>query len=250
MKKTRISAVSYLNTYPFVYGILHSDQVHLFDLHLDVPSVCAERMKSGEADIALVPAGALPGIGGYSLIDGFCIGAVKEVETVLLLSQVPLNRIKKIYLDFDSRTSVELVRILARRYWKINPEYEKLKPGAAASIDPSEAIVAIGDKTFTMRPKYLFAYDLAAEWIRMTNLPFVFAVWISRVSLPGEIQIPFRKALEYSVAHIPESLEFFREKLPAGVDCRAYLEENISYTLDAEKRRGLNLFLACLTESA
>lgn len=246
MEPLRISAVSYLNTFPFVYGIQSSSYRDHFRLHLDVPSLCAERMKKGEADVALVPAGALPTLDEFTLVPGFCIGAVKEVKTVLLLSQHPLDQIHTIYLDFDSRTSVELVKILARHYWNIQPDYKKLIPGEAAALDPDKTLVAIGDKTFTLRPKYRYVYDLATEWIGFTGLPFVFAVWVVRPEVPTDALLPLTEALRYGISNIPKCLEHFSDRLPRGVDCRSYLDDNISYTFDKDKRRGMEKFLQFL----
>jgi len=243
MDPLKISAVSYLNTFPFVYGLLESGLLKNFRLDLDIPSVCAEKMKRGEVDIALVPAGALSEIADYHLISDYCIGAVKNVKTVLLLSHHPLERLDKIYLDFDSRTSVELVKVLARYYWNIRPSFENLRPGEANTLNTTDALVAIGDKTFALRRYYPYVYDLAAEWIQFTGLPFVFAVWVSGKKIPLEITGPFNDSLAWGLDRKAESLEFFKDKLPACEDCLAYLEENISYKLDEKKQQGLELFL-------
>ena len=246
MSKLRISAVSYLNTFPFVFGLKESGILKDFSLSLEVPSLCAERLKKGEVDIALVPVGALPEIGSFHYIPGYCIGAVGEVKTVLLLSKVPLDRITRISLDFDSRTSVELVKVLARRYWHIDPQWQKLQEDQLAVEHDLESLVAIGDKTFALRQSYPYIYDLASEWIRFTGLPFVFAAWVSCEKLAEEDIIPFTAALAYGVNHKRESLEYFKERLPACNDCLGYLEDNISYHFDAEKKQGLDLFLSYL----
>ena len=243
----RISAVSYLNTFPFVYGLKNSGFLKNFRLELDVPSLCAEKLKNGTVDIALVPVAALPELDQYHFISGFCIGAVNEVKTVLLLSKVPLQHIRKIYLDFDSRTSVELVRILARHYWHIDPLWENLQAGQATSPDNLESIVAIGDKTFQIRKDFPYVYDLASEWIRFTGLPFVFAAWVSRKKLPDDTTLQFTRALQYGISHKRECVEFFSDKLPACDDCLSYLENNISYDFDHEKKQGLRRFLEYLT---
>jgi len=246
MQILKISAVSYLNTLPFVYGIKQSGLLANSALELDVPSVCAEKLKNGSVDIALVPVGALPDFREYNIISPFCLGAVKEVKTVLLLSQVPLPEISFVHLDFDSRTSVELVKILAKHYWNISPVWKKLKPGEAAIMRKHETLVAIGDKTFEISHHFRYVYDLAGEWIKFTGLPFVFALWISRTRLPEEITRQFTGALSYGVAHIPECLEYFHEKLPDCDDCLGYLENNISYSFDKDKQKGLELFLSHL----
>ena len=246
MKTLNISAVSYLNTFPFVYGMRHSGFLCDYHLYLDVPSLCAERLKTGEADIGLVPAGALPDFSDYHIITDYCLGAVKEVITVLLLSTKPLDKIRKVHLDFDSRTSARLVQVLARSYWKITPEFERLKPGEAEGLGKREAIVAIGDKTFGLKEQYPYSYDLADEWIKFTGLPFVFAVWACTRPLSGQIIDSLNSALQFGIENIESTLEYFSSKLPPNADCRKYLTENISYDLDKQKREGLNLFLSYL----
>lgn len=246
MDLLKISAVSYLNTFPFVYGLRESGLLQNFSLQLDVPSVCAERIKDGSADLALVPVAALQEIMNYHIISDYCIGAVGEVKTVILVSKVPLDKVSKIHLDFDSRTSVELARVLARHYWKIDPQWINLEPGQSEAKHDFESMVAIGDKTFQLRSQYPYVYDLAEAWIRFTGLPFVFAVWVSRVKLQEEILHLFKQSLSFGVEHKDECLEYFSDKLPASVDCLEYLEKNISYHFDSGKRHGLELFLSYL----
>lgn len=243
MGMLRISAVSYLNTYPFVYGLKESGILKDFSLSLDVPSLCAEKLATGRADVALVPAGALPAIGTYHILAPYCIGAVGEVKTVLLLSQVPLGRIREVHLDFDSRTSVELVRVLAKHHWNIIPRWTRLQAGDAEGMKGFESLVAIGDKTFEIRDQYRYSWDLAKEWHDMTGLPFVFALWVSTREIPAEMAGELSNALGFGVSHRRESLEYFRDRLPAGIDCLEYLEKNISFELDDNKLKGLNLFL-------
>jgi chorismate dehydratase len=248
MELLKISAVSYLNTFPFVYGIQRSDFLKDYRLDLDIPSLCAEKLKKGLVDVALIPVGALNDLTSYEFVTDFCIGAVHTVKTVLLLSHKPLHEIREIGLDYDSRTSVQLVKVLARHQWKIDPLWKNLKRGQASQEHGVEAIVAIGDKTFELVKKYPYCYDLAEEWIRLTSLPFVFAAWVTTKKLSEPLQTALNGALEYGISHIKETLEFFIDKLPAGEDCQSYLEKNISYSFDEPKRDGLRLFLDYLQE--
>ncbi|MCX6266994.1 MAG: menaquinone biosynthesis protein [Bacteroidetes bacterium] len=248
MKLLKISAVSYLNTFPFVFGLLESGFMQNFKLELDVPSVCAQKLKSDAVDIALVPVAALNEIGTVHFISDFCIGAVGEVKTVLLLSKVPLEQISHIHLDFDSRTSVELVKVLAKHHWGINPQWENLGPQQSTSFAGLESLVAIGDKTFEIRSGFPYVYDLAEAWIDFTGLPFVFAVWVSRKILPGDVLSQFSQALGYGITHKGDCIEYFRDKLPRCNDCLSYLEQNISYEFDKNKKEGLRMFLSYLEE--
>jgi chorismate dehydratase len=246
MEILKIAAVSYLNTFPFVFGIKTSGELDDIDLQLHVPSVCAARLGSGEADLALVPAGALPGIPGYRIITDYCIGAESDVKTVLLMSHKPIDEIRAVHLDSDSRTSVTLARILARDHWKIDPEWISMDPAKPAVLADIESLVAIGDKTFRLAPQFPYVYDLAGEWIRFTGLPFVFAVWATCRDLPEGFLLKFNKALEYGINRKNEIPDFFRNQIPKGVNAIEYLEKNISYDFNAQKLAGLNHYLDLL----
>jgi len=248
MDLIKISAVSYLNTFPFVFGIKTSGELDDIELQLDIPSVCAEKLKNHEVDLALVPVGAIPDLDHPIPVADYCIGAEQEVKTVLLLSHVPLHEMREISLDFDSRTSVQLVRILARRFWKINPLWKQLGPGEAETSPDCESLTAIGDKTFRLVDKYPYAYDLAGEWIKYTSLPFVFAVWLANEQLPDGFLRKFNKALEYGIVRKREIPVFFSDKIPKGLDVIGYLENNISYAFDDRKRKGMELFLKLLAD--
>ena len=170
------------------------------------------------------------------------------MKTVLLLSHQPLEKIHTIHLDFDSRSSVTLVQVLAKNYWKINPEWISLPPGKAQRPSELESLVAIGDKTFQISGDFPYVYDLAEEWIKFSGFPFVFAVWISTKPLPEEFIQHFNKALSYGIDHIHEVPEFFRNSVPKGVDSLKYFKENISYGFDNTKKKGLELFLSLLKD--
>ena len=248
MYPTRISAVSYLNTIPFVYGIQTSGNSEDFDLSLDVPSLCAEKLRNHEVDIALVPAGAIPEMKDAEIIPGYCIGAVRQVRTVLLLSRKPLEEISTIHLDFDSKTSVRLVKVLVDKFWKISPGWVNLGRGMAEHPVSIDSLVAIGDKTFDLVNNFPYVYDLAEEWIRYTELPFVFAVWMAQKDVPAEMVGKLNAALEFGITHRQDAVAYYKSKIPAGIDALEYLTKNISFELDMQKQKGLELFLTYLKE--
>lgn len=247
MNPVRITAVSYYNTLPFIYGIRHSGLLSGYDLSLDVPSECARKLISDEADIGLIPVGALPGIPGYHLVSNLCIGADKDVKSVLLLANTVYTSIKTIYLDTDSLTSVNLVKVLAREYWKIDPEWKSLSE-LKSNLSPDEGMVLIGDKTFGLISRYPFCYDLAGEWIKFTGLSFVFAVWISRKPLPPEFKAVFQSALTWGVEHREGSVIIAERPHITEQQLLSYLKNDISYSLDEKKLKGMELFLQFLSK--
>ena len=123
----KISAVSYLNTLPFIYSISKYFKYCDYELSLDVPSKCANKLTNGLVDVALVPIAAIPGLKRSKLITAYCIGANGAVASVMLYSQVPLHEITSVYMDYQSLTSVKLTKVLAQKYWKIDPNWIEWK---------------------------------------------------------------------------------------------------------------------------
>ena len=113
----KVSAVSYLNSVPFIYGLKQSELIHNIDLQLDYPSICADKLINGNVNLALVPVAVIPKLKDSYIISDYCIGAVGAVDTVCLYSDVPITEIKSIGLDYQSLTSVALLKVLLKEYW-------------------------------------------------------------------------------------------------------------------------------------
>jgi len=239
LKKIKISAVSYANTYPFLYGIDKKLNKKLYDLSLDVPSECARKLKDKEVDLGLIPVAMLPKIENAKIISEYCIGANGAVKTVLLMSKIPLSEIETVYLDPDSRTSVQLLKILAKKYWKYNWNYEILPENYTANKE-IDSVLLIGDKTQKELP-YKYIYDLAEEWKDYTDKPFVFAVWVANKELDINFINSFNYSINYGVNHISESINKFNKDHKYNLE--EYLNKYISYKLTPSKRDALELYL-------
>ncbi len=239
MKKVKVSAISYLNTAPFVYGIKNSAVAEHVELSLNYPAECATLLQQGKVDLGIVPVAVVPSLPEHHIISDYCIGAVDKVRSVALYSTAPLKEIATIFLDFESRTSVLLCQLLAKRYWKISPEFKPLaSPAAVSSSQDNVGYVLIGDKTFGFDGLFPYKYDLAEEWIAFRKLPFVFAVWASNKQLEPEFVHLFNEALAFGVNNIPQVVEHevknFDKQLALD-----YLQNNISYPLDSAKKKGM-----------
>ncbi len=242
-----IAAVSYLNTIPFLYGIRHSDNLSATVL-LSPPSGCAEAFQTGKANIALIPTGALDNLNKqeFDIVTSWCIGAQGAVRTVVLMSNSPLENIKRVWLDSHSLTSVRLAKLLAAQSWKITPEYVELTDYSVLE-NPTEgdAFVLIGDKVFEHESRFARTWDLAEEWKKLTGLPFVFAVWVARKGVPEETIDALESALTLGVERVWESiLESDYKDRDYAYD---YLTRNIDYAFDAGKRAALDKFLTLKT---
>lgn len=245
MEKIKVTAVSFANALPLIYGITHAPGRPDIDLSLDFPSVSANKLKDGSCELGLVPVGALGDLNYYEILPGYCVGAEGKVRTVRLFSEVPMSEIRHILLDHHSRTSVVLVKILAKLFWNINPEWTDAKQGYEKSgIHKDTAGVVIGDKVFGIENKFEYGFDLAEEWIKFTGLPFVFAAWAANKPMQPEFVQRFNSALKFGVDHVKECLDAYPDKsLIASANLNSYLHENISFRLDAAKMRGMHLFL-------
>ena len=237
----KISVVSYLNSKPFIHG-LEQHPVPGAEISLDIPSECARKLITGEANVGLIPVAALRSISDYRIITPFCIGAEGKVDSVKMYSQVPLDQITRVVLDYQSRTSVALVRILAKELWKIQPEWIGGSTGYEQEISGTQAAVVIGDRTFSLNGTYNFEYDLSEAWHTLTGLPFVFAVWISRGEVSPDFEQTFSAALAEGLASM-ETVISTNQALYPGVDVRHYLTRSISYALTDKKREAIALFL-------
>ncbi|MES2395498.1 MAG: menaquinone biosynthesis protein [Bacteroidota bacterium] len=243
MSKIKISVVSYLNSKPFLYGLNHSGLINEIDLQLDIPSVCAQKLIDGKVDIGLIPVAVLPKLKEKYIISDYCIGAEGKVASVILYSNVPLQGIKNILLDYQSKTSVLLVKVLAGNFWKIAPHWIAAKADYENDIEGNTAAVIIGDRTFELENKYPYSYDLAEEWQKFTQLPFVFACWVANKKLPDHFISEFNQALKYGIDNRTKLIAELVGQKTYPTNIENYLNINIKYDYDSSKEKALKLFL-------
>lgn len=236
--------VSYLNTVPLIHGIRQDKNlVQQIQLNQDIPSECARKLISEEVDLGLIPVAVIPQLKKPHIISDYCIGAVGKVKSVLLLSDVPLTEIESIYLDYHSRTSVALCRLLCKEFWNISPNFIKAEKGFETRIEGTTAGVIIGDRTFFLPKDYQYQFDLAEEWQKMTNLPFVFAAWVSNKALPQAFIQQFNNALQLGLNNTSLAIEQ-QQNLPISKHAlHEYLTRYIQFDFDTAKKDGLALFL-------
>ena len=203
-KKIRVTAVSYLNTKPLLYGLVHHPIADQIVLSLNIPSVCAQKLRDDEVDLALMPVAGIPEVPNAKIVSDYCIGTIGAVKTVCVYSDLPIEKVSTIYLDYHSRTSVALTQLLAKEYWQIEPAFVHAEPGYIEQIGGSIAGLVIGDRTIGLEKRFEYVYDLGEIWMRHTGLPFVFAAWLSNKELPFDFIQSFNEALALGLEHIPQ----------------------------------------------
>ena len=243
MGKTRVSIVSYLNSKPFLYGLNKSLVANSFEMSLDIPSKIVAKLSYNLADVGLIPVAGLEDLDDYQFVSDYCIGAVGKVRTVVLVSDVPLDKIETVLMDYQSRSSVLLAKVLAKFYWEKEFNWENTcNDFQNKSIKGNTAGVVIGDRVFDIENKYKYSYDLSEEWYKFTGLPFVFAVWASTKNVSEKFKKDFNEALSFGISNISEIAEMEQTNYP-NVNINNYFGQNISFIFDEKKKAGMNKFL-------
>src|SRR5579883_796132 len=215
MPQLRVSVVEYLNTAPLVWGMLKGRERDRFELEFTLPSKCADDLRERKVDVGIIPA-------------------------------IEYQRIENVEMDTSSRSSVALTTILLRKFYRQDFQAIPADPDLQTMLQRADAALLIGDPALTagLSKPAPFIYDLASEWRKFTQLPFVFALWVGRRDARlAEFSAEFIASRDEGLAHVKEIATEHAPKLGLSVeDVRIYLTENIDYTLDDENLKGLRLF--------
>ena len=244
----KIGAVQYLNTRPLIYGLSN-------DLLFDLPSRLADRLASGDLDIALIPTIELfHGLGradraaataGYRVISQACIACRGPVMSVRLFFRTRPERVRSLAVDEGSRTSVALCRILLATRYGLTPELETLPIDAPIETTSADAVLLIGDRAIgPTGGGFQAVWDLGDEWHRATGLPFVFAVWAARPGVDGERA---GRLLDAARDRGKANLAAIAAAEAAGhgltvPQCLDYLSDNLHYDLSQPEQLALERF--------
>ncbi len=242
----RISVVDFLNARPLTWGLLH-DPPPGVSVSRDLPSVCAEKLASGEADVGLIPSIEYQRIPGLKVVPGLGIAASSEVRSVLLVSDVSREKIGSVALDPASRTSAALTRILLKRVYGLEPRYQE---AGDRRQEPTDARLIIGDPALKTRLNGHVVLDLASEWRAFSGHPFVFAFW---AALPAaatpELAALLRRSYEAGLAHFDGMVR--EESAASGLAAPVvedYLRHALHFELDGGDHEGLELFYRLAAE--
>jgi len=245
-QKIRVGAVSYLNTKPLLYGIQHSPVIERIRLVLDYPSQIATYLQKQEIDLGLVPVAVIPTLPEYHIVSGYCIGCDGPVASVCLFSECPMAEIEEVLLDYQSKTSVALLKILLNRYWKISPRLVAAKSeDYRHQIQGKTAGLVIGDRALEQRRVSTYIYDLGEAWKDYTGLNFVFAAWVSNRKLDHSFVHDFNEANRKGVESIDQVLEENKYEI---FNLDRYYRYHINYKLDERKKLGMEEFLFQLNQ--
>jgi chorismate dehydratase len=253
--KLRISIVQYLNTAPLVWGFTNGPLRGKYELSFTVPSLCAEALRSGAADIAIIPAIEYARIDGLVILPDLAIASKNAVRSLLLISKRPIGEVRNIELDSSSRSTQALTKILCAEHWKIAPEFHEAPPNLNEMLERADAALLIGDPALRYaasaaaqddQERGWRVLDIVEEWRAMTGLPAVLAVWAARTGVvTGELIDDFQRSRDLGVQRVREiSSDAASELGIPAMELERYLSENIDFTLDAENLGGLRRYFA------
>lgn len=255
--KLRVCAVSYLNTAPLVWGLLHGPQREVFDLSFALPSGCADRLRRGEVDVGLVPVIELARQPDLVVVPGPGIASKGPVRSILLVSKKPLEAIESFAADTGSRTSVVLAQIVAAHAHGIRPQVRPYPPRLDEMLEIADAALVIGDPALRIdatmtdwnrQPVHI--YDLGAEWTEMTGLPMVFAVWaVKNLADPDGLVEALAESADYGSSRIEEIVDVESPRLGFPAEAmRDYLTQYVRYEIGDREHEAIRVFLRLACE--
>ncbi|HXU13268.1 MAG TPA: menaquinone biosynthesis protein [Candidatus Binatia bacterium] len=244
MDHVRIASVPFVNAEPLTWGFLRGPYQGMFRVSPAAPSAIPDLLRSGKADVGLIPSIEYLALAGVEFLPQICIASKRRVRSVFLASRAPLEDLRSVALDENSRTSAVLLKIVLAHRGLRDVAYTQAAASLPEMLREHDAALLIGDAALAADTTGLHVYDLAAEWFAITGLPFVFALWAVRsgVVLPDGVRA-FIESRRIGMAAIPTISVLAGERLRLSPETiESYLRTNIHFYLGSEEQRGLELF--------
>ena len=262
MAKHRISIVRYLNAVPLAWGILEGAQRESFEPVLSTPAECADQLAEKRVDVGLIPSIEYQRIKGIKIVPGIAVASVHRVQTVILVSLLPLWKVRTVAFDQGSRTSVALARIVFDEFYHTRPDFRPQQPDVAKMLAGNDAALLVGDEGLRFQAQHrlpdaaaqkpilrqghepLQVFDLVERWRLLTGLPFVFAFWAVRDGFrDGSVTDALEESRDFGLSQLAGITEKYAAALELDRECvREYLERNVYYFMDSACVEGLALF--------
>lgn len=260
MRALKISAISFLNTVPLMWDFEHEPSQEIrenFEIEYTVPSLCAQALRDGTADIGIIPVITTATIPELVVLPDVAIASLNKVWSIQLVSRKPIEEIRTVAVDTSSRTSVGLTQVLLTKFFGGHRVLTPMPPVLGPMLERCDAGLLIGDPAMLVNTSGLYAYDLAELWRAKTGLPFVFAVWAIRKSALAEMRRGmdvagiFQRSRDHGL--LPQNvvaiaIEWSRRMGLSKAEITTYLRENIHYTLDEKCREGLAMYFKLAAE--
>ena len=239
----KLGCLPYLNVKPLVYPFEHGDLPTGWELVYAPPLELAEMLARGEIAVAPVSSFATFVYSEFDICPGICIAAHGPVQSVLMLSRKPIDDIRTVALDTSSLSGANMLKIVLDEAHGVRPDFIRLAPNAVSQmLERADAALVIGNPAMTCPKDGLIAFDLADEWVKLTGVPAVFAVWAG-LGVTGEIIAALHDAKKRGTAKIEEIAREESAKMGLSYEvCRNYLREVMVYDMGEQEELGLQMF--------
>lgn len=259
--RIRIAAISFLNPAPLMWDFEHpplaEELANRYQLDWMLPSECADRLATGQAELGLIPIAALARHPQLGILPGCTIASKKRVRSLLLVHRASqsLRDLRSVAADTASRTTVTYARILFHKWGNPTVPFLPMRADLDTMLEQADAAVVIGDPALMLLEEQvnrrertgeeLVYHDLAEEWTTLSGLPFVSAVWATAPGLASDPQLiaDVLASRDHGLRQIDALAEEWSRRVnlsAAGI--ASYLTANIHYTLDEECLEGMKLF--------
>ncbi len=239
----RIAPVNYTNTYPLIYHLPKLEKEGIVKVQSMIPSAIPIALQEGSIDLGLAPIGGLSMLSEYHIVGNYGIGTDGPVASVCLFADQSIEDLEYIYLDYQSRTSVKLLKWLIKNHYNKDIKYIQTSDDSYISqITGNTGGLIIGDRAFDQLSKNKYCYDLGEIWKEATGLPFVFAVWVSKYTLDPDFIHQFDELQAQGLKDIHAVIEHYNLQ-NASYDMEKYYTQNISYQITDRHRQSMEMFL-------
>ncbi|MDE0960768.1 MAG: menaquinone biosynthesis protein [Planctomycetota bacterium] len=242
----RIGAIDFLNAAPLC-GLLSRDDPR-WQIVDSSPSELARALRQGNIDVGLVPQVEACRRTDYRILEGHCISCLGEVASILLFQKKPWPTLQRVAVDQASNSSVALLQVL--RHLDHLPPLQIIETPSDLSLlqqDPDlDAVLLIGDAALQHRSRSpLDRIDLGEAWKQRTDLPFVFAVWLTSSQLDPSITAELARAAQLGIAQSSRFATHFSKQHPDVLDegaAQDYLQRCIRYSLGTQEKESIAVF--------
>jgi len=224
-------------------------------LRFETPARICALLAGGHCDAALMPVACLPALRGRVVpLGAYGIACRGPVRSVQLFSKIPVETLlrdqRPIYTTPKSRTSVELLRVLCRQVYGIEPARTTAYPRAAAHL-------LIGDAAYEYACNHEASehdIDLGEWWWAHTGHPFVFARWVAAPTLSGSAGRELATWLEACAARVHSpggTAELATHDIDAiATAARQHYYDRLQFRLDDDALAGLDQFLQLMESTS
>lgn len=240
----KLGCLPYLNVRPLVHTLESGGLPEGWEFVYAPPSALARMLEAGEIAAAPVSSFACLRNPDLQMCPGICISADGPVWSVLILSRVPPERIARVALDTSSLSGAAMARIILDESYGVRPQFVRADPGVLRGGAPydADAVLLIGDPAMLYPKEGLYVLDMGAEWMKLTGLPAVFAVWAGLEMRP-ELVCVLQEAKAQGLSLLPEIAEKESRRLGLPFEtCYEYLSEIITYDMRDREMRSLEVF--------